>query len=53
NQNIFTNDWYWSSTEYDASSSWGVYFSTGSVYTHYRQLAYRVRPLAAINTLSL
>ena len=53
NQNIFTNDWYWSSTEYDASSSWGVNFNSGSVTTNYRQYAYRVRPLAAINTLSL
>ena len=52
-QNIFTNDWYWSSTEYDASSSWSVYFNGGSVNAHYRQDAYRVRPLAAINTLSL
>ena len=29
NQNIFTNDWYWSSTEYDASSSWNVNFNNG------------------------
>ena len=35
NQNIFTNDWYWSSTEYDASSSWGVNF-LGTVYTNAR-----------------
>ena len=53
NQNIFTNDWYWSSTEYDAASSWHVYFTGGSVSTSSRQYAYRVRPLAAINTLSL
>ena len=53
NQNIFTNDWYWSSTEWDASSSWYVYFSGGSVYAYSRQYAGRVRPLAAINTLSL
>ena len=53
NQNIFTNDWYWSSTEYDASSSWSVNFGYGSVSTGYRQIASRVRPLAAINTLSL
>ena len=53
NQNIFTNDWYWSSTEYDASSSWNVTFSNGIVNPAYRQGAYRVRPLAAINTLSL
>ena len=53
NQNIFTNDWYWSSTEWDASSSWIVYFNNGYVNTTNRQGAYRVRPLAAINTLSL
>ncbi|WP_347057137.1 DUF1566 domain-containing protein [Bacteroides ovatus] len=53
NQNIFTNDWYWSSTEWDASSSWYVSFSNGYVSTNNRQSAGRVRPLAAINTLSL
>ena len=53
NQNIFTNDWYWSSTEYDASGSWNVYFNYGFVTTNGRQSAGRVRPLAAINTLSL
>ena len=53
NQNIFINDWYWSSTEYDASSSWSVSFNYGNVGTIGRQSAYRVRPLAAINTLSL
>ena len=53
NQNIFTTDWYWSSTEYDASSSWFVYFTYGNVSTGGRRTAYRVRPLAAINTLSL
>lgn len=52
-QNIFTNEWYWSSTEYDASSSWIVLFSSGSVSTRGRQNAYRVRPLAAITSLSL
>ena len=52
-QNILTTDWYWSSTEYDASSSWGVTFGGGGVHTTYRQSAGRVRPLAAINTLSL
>ena len=36
-----------------ASSSWNVNFNNGYVLTHYRQIAYRVRPLAAINTLSL
>ena len=52
-QNIFTTDWSWSSTEWDASSSWGVGFNTGYVTTYHRQYAHRVRPLAAINTLSL
>lgn len=52
-QNIFTNEWYWSSTEYDASSSWTVSFSGGYVYTTNRQIAGRVRPLAAISSLSL
>ena len=36
-----------------ASSSWNVNFNNGGVGTGYRQLAGRVRPLAAINTLSL
>ena len=53
NQNIFTSEWYWSSTEYDAASSWYVHFNGGGVTTHHRQSAYRVRPLAAINSLSL
>ena len=53
NQNIFTSEWYWSSTEYDASSSWSVNFNTGYVNAYSRQTAGRVRPLAAINSLSL
>ena len=52
-QNIFTGEWYWSSTEWDASSSWSVGFGYGSVGTNGRQNADRVRPLAAINSLSL
>ena len=36
-----------------ASSSWYVTFNDGYVHTSYRQSAGRVRPLAAINTLSL
>ena len=36
-----------------ASSSWYVNFNNGSVNTNNRQNAYRVRPLAAINSLSL
>ena len=36
-----------------ASSSWNVNFNNGNVNTNGRQGAGRVRPLAAINTLSL
>ena len=36
-----------------ASSSWNVNFNNGNVSTGNRQGAGRVRPLAAINTLSL
>lgn len=36
-QNILTTDWYWSSTEWDASSSWNVYFGAGGVSTNGRQ----------------
>ena len=36
-----------------ASSSWNVNFNYGSVSAYGRQGAGRVRPLAAINTLSL
>ena len=36
-----------------ASSSWNVNFHDGYVSTNGRQYAGRVRPLAAINTLSL
>ena len=39
NQNIFANDWYWSSTEYDASSSWRVGFNYGGVTTYGRHAA--------------
>ena len=52
-QNIFTTETYWSSTEYDASSSWIVLFNGGIVDAYTRQSSCRVRPLAAINSLSL
>ena len=52
-QNIFTSETYWSSTEYDASGSWYVGFYGGTVTTNGRRYACRVRPLAAINSLSL
>ena len=52
-QNILTTDWYWSSTEWDASSAWGMYFTYGNVFTNNRLSAYRVRPVSAITSLSL
>ena len=39
---------YWSSTAYNASGSWNVYFSIGYVNANGRQNAYRVRPVGAI-----
>lgn len=52
-QNIFTTEWYWSSTEWDASSSWSVYFISGYFLTNGRQSASRIRPISAITSLSL
>ena len=52
-QNIITTDWYWSSTEYDSASAWYVYMSNGYVYTYYKNSAGRVRPVSAIDSLSL
>jgi len=46
-QNIITTDWYWSSTEYDASNAWYVYMSYGSVFTFDKTYAGRVRPVSA------
>ena len=53
NQNIITTDWYWSSTEYDSSSAWCVSMNNGSVSTHNKPNAGRVRPVSAIDSLSL
>lgn len=52
-QNIITTDWYWSSTEYDASSAWYVNMNYGNVYTNTKNSAGRVRPVSAIDSLSL
>ena len=53
NQNIITTE-YWSSTEYDASSNaWCVYMSSGLVSTSFKTSAGRVRPVSAIDSLSL
>ena len=53
NQNILTGDWYWSSTEFDASSAWLVSMNYGNVYVHSKANAGRVRPVSAIDSLSL
>ena len=53
NQNIITADWYWSSTEYDPSSAWYVNMNGGYVYTNHKTNAGRVRPVSAIDSLSL
>ena len=53
NQNIITTDWYWSSTEYDSSNAWYVSMTYGSVTTYYKTYAGRVRPVSAIDSLSL
>lgn len=51
--NILTADWYWSSTEYDSFSAWSVLMNYGSVYTYSKSSAGRVRPVSAIDSLSL
>ena len=53
NQNIITADWYWSSTEYDTSNAWCVSISNGTVHPSYETHAGRVRPVSAIDSLSL
>ena len=52
-QNIITTDWYWSSTEYDASNAWYVNMNNGNVNTNTKNSAGRVRPVSAIDSLSL
>ena len=52
-QNIITNEWYWSSTEYDASNSWYVSMTSGYVTAGGKNNAGRVRPVSAIDSLSL
>lgn len=46
-QNIITTDWYWSSTEYDASNAWYVVMLYGNVNTNTKNSAGRVRPVSA------
>lgn len=45
---VLDGDWYWSSTEYNSSNSWGVFMSYGGSYNGYRTFAYRVRPVAVV-----
>ena len=42
-------EWYWSSTEYSASSSWNVYFSSGYSGNGYKCGTYVVRPAVALS----
>lgn len=43
-------EWYWSSTEYSAYSSWFVSFGSGSSYgIHYKSSTYVVRPAVALS----
>lgn len=52
-QNIITEDWYWSSTEYNSSNAWCVNMNDGRVNASGKVSAYRVRPFFAIDSLSL
>ena len=52
-QNIITTDWYWSSTEYDSANAWYVTMTGGSVNPYTKNSAGRVRPVSAIDSLSL
>lgn len=42
------NDWYWTSTEYSATSAWILNLSSGNMYYYTKAtLTYRVRPVSA------
>lgn len=45
---ILTNDWYWSSTEYNSCNAWGVNMYIGLVYYNLKTTTYRVRALAPV-----
>ena len=45
---ILTNDWYWSSTEYNSSYAWGVGMNYGSVGSNDKYSSYRVRAVALV-----
>lgn len=39
--------WYWSSTQYSATTAWGLSLSDGNVFLNYKFYQYRVRPVSA------
>lgn len=43
----FLDDYYWSSTEYNANFAWGINFSNAYLYRNTKALNYRCRPVAA------
>ena len=47
------DNWYWSSTEYNSSDSWGVNMSYGYSNLNFRTNAGRVRPVALVSSLSV
>ena len=47
------DDWYWSSTQYSATSAWTLYLSNGTAYTSTKATnQYRVRPVSAFLPLN-
>jgi hypothetical protein len=43
----FSNDWYWSSTEFNANGAWDVYGGSGVVGTYSKNGSIIVRPVCA------
>lgn len=50
---LISDDWYWSSTEYDASYAWSVYMAYGYVYGNSKNLSSRVRAVAPVPVVSV
>lgn len=50
---LIIDDWYWSSTEYDASSAWFVYVNGGNVHNGGKLNTYRVRAVAPVPVVSV
>lgn len=48
--NNFSNDWHWTSTEWDSGSSWIVYFGDGYVYPNGKNASCPVRAVSAISS---